>query len=221
MELNFQNFVDGFSFVGASNTSYYTSPFCSCKRLRTLDLSGCTGETFSYMNYLVAGCEALTDITLPTSSYAKRLTDSAFRGCKALTRVEIPANFTNLYQNASGTFQENDALVEVDILGSPKILGGKYSSYFYSTFTSTNTTFERLIIRGSSMATISDSSGNVLSGDGYIFGATYSSGSYVANVPANLTIYVPDDLVATYKADANWGNYASIITGISNLTGGS
>ena len=209
--------------VGATRPSTNVSPFCSCSRLPILDLRGASSSSWSYMGYLVAGCTSLTDLTLPTNQSITKLNESAFRGAKAHRRVEIPANFTNLYQNASGTFQENDALEEVDILGSPKILGGTYSSYFYSTFGSSNTTFRRLIIRGSTMAQIVGSSGAALTSNGFIFGGTYNSSisGYDPVVPANLTIYVPDGLVSTYQADVNWGNYASIITGLSDLPSGS
>lgn len=209
-------FAGAWSYAGGQNmpdgTSIGGSPFASCKRLEAIDLSGMANTSqFSNLSYLLANCEKLQSVTLPN---AATMPSYAFSGCTSLARVEVPASFTAL-SNYS-VFSGCSALAEVDILGSPSMVGGNYSSLFGSGFTSSNTTFQRLIIRGQTMATFSQSSSS--NGYNFLFGGQYvSGGTYAPNIPANLRIYVPDALVATYKADAGWGVYASIIESIDDL----
>lgn len=114
---------------------------------------------------------------------------SAFYGCANLEIAEIPASVTSIGGSA---FRECTKLTSITVLGEPRL--DAYVFYGCSNLTKfilPNVT--KVITGGSSMFVDTP----ISTGDGYI--------------------YVPDNLVESYKNGVKWSGYKSHIKGISEL----
>lgn len=174
------------------------------------------------------GCQALTAIDLPNVTQVKR---NAFEACKFLQTINLP-NVTNLGSGAftnsaiqqadfplvttmeGGCFEKATNLTSVNL---PLVTALPIDAFRNSTIRTADfaavtninrtaftdcTSFETLIIRTPSVCVISDISvalrgSKIASGTGYI--------------------YVPDNLVDSYKAATNWVALANQIKPISAL----
>ena len=131
------------------------------------------------------GCSGLTDVNLPA---ATTITQYAFSGCTGLTDVNLPAA-TTIGQYA---FNGCNNLKCVDLSGSAKPI---INTYAFQNCSKLNA----VIIRSDTVATLS--------------GTNALTGTLIAQGLGG--IYVPDDLVDTYKAATNWATYAANIYPIS------
>lgn len=159
---------------------------------------------------IFSNCSNLTSLTVPTT--VTRLNDYAFQNCSNLTnvsdlsavtyagpyvfnntklsRIEMPSLTSNV--NAY-TFSNCSNLTYVDL--------GKCNSILNNAFQNSNN-IETLVLRKTgSISTLQNisilSSTKIGAGTGYI--------------------YVPDDLVDTYKFATNWTTFAEQIKGLSEL----
>ena len=198
-------------------TSVGTDAFRECAALTSVDLPAAT----SVGDRAFRECAALTSVALPvaTSVGSSAFTQSAaltsvalpvatsvgnyaFSSCSALTSVDLPAA-TSVGDNA---FQYCKALTSVDLPVATSV--GAYAFESCAALTSVDLpaatsvgerTFyscaklETLILRSTTRATLSGTrvftSTPIASGTGYI--------------------YVPRDLVDSYKAASNWSTYAA------------
>lgn len=152
--------------------------------------------------YAMAGCSVLSSVSIPN---ATRINQYAFQNCKDLTSIDLDG-VTNIgnyafSESGIGTLEITDATTL-----------GTYLCYGYRTgvvdqHTTVNLESNRfnganslchLILRSATMCTLTT---NALAGTAIAAGIGW--------------IYVPTDLVATYKAASNWSNYASQIVDIS------
>ena len=135
-------------------------------------------ELLSTGSYAFQNCTGLT--TIPSTSFPKLTTVNsyAFSNCTNLTSATFPA-VTNLQSSA---FQNCTNLTTVDLTGSSAV-------NIQSPFNSCSK-LESLIVRSTTMSTINS---NGLSGTKIAMG--------------NGAVYVPTDLVNTYKANSNWNVY--------------
>ena len=122
----------------------------------------------------------------------KTLSQNAFYGCTSLTSIELPASLTNLQSYA---FRKCENLVEVISKGN---LSRINASVFYDC-----TSLSKLVISNVTSVTILSNASaftntKIANGEGYI--------------------YVPDDLVESFKSASSWSTYANQIKGISELT---
>lgn len=154
-------------------------------------------------------CTSLTSVNLPN---ATTLNISAFNNCTALNSIEIP-----LVQSiTTQTFYSCNSLTTLN-MPSLKTIGAqgvrackKLAKVDLEVVTSIGafsfdgcSLLDTCIIRTSSVCTLVNVSAftgtKIANGTGYI--------------------YVPDDLVDSYKTASNWSTYASQIKGISELEG--
>ena len=135
--------------------------------------------------YCAYNYTALTSINLPA---ATSIGQYAFYGCTGLTDVNLPAA-TTIGQYA---FSGCSNLECVDLSGSAK---PTINTYAFNGCSKLNA----VIIRSDTVATLS--------------GTNAISGTLIAMGLGG--IYVPDDLVDTYKAATNWATYAANIYPIS------
>ena len=167
-------------------TTMYTNAsypaFVSCTSLKEIHLPAYSGNIVS--NWL-NGLTALEVVDIPLT---KVIIANAFKGCTALSRVSFP-NLTTVQGNA---FSGCTSLEEVEI-GTKEVA----TALTLSTNAFLNcSSLKELTIYYSSVATLANAS-TIFNGTGI----TATTGS----------IYVPGDLLTSYKAATNWSNYANRI----------
>ncbi|MGN0568791.1 MAG: leucine-rich repeat protein [Acutalibacteraceae bacterium] len=177
--------------------------FIACRTLISANLSNCT----ELQDYAFSTCAWLTSINAPklttlgvgvfngsglltfNGPLVTSIRDSCFQGAQSLTAVTLPLITTV----PSGCLRSCTKLERVDL--------GAATSIVRTAFTD-STALETLIIRTETLCTIADASvtlrgSKIAAGTGYI--------------------YVPDDLVDSYKAETNWVVFADQIKGLSEL----
>jgi hypothetical protein len=167
-------------------TTMYTNAsypaFVSCTSLKEIHLPAYSGNIVA--NWL-NGLTALEVVDIPLT---KVITANAFKGCTALSRVSFP-NLTTVQGNA---FSGCTSLEEVEI-GTKEVA----TALTLSTNAFLNcSSLKELTIYYSSVATLANAS-TIFNGTGI----TATTGS----------IYVPGDLLNSYKAATNWSNYKNRI----------
>ena len=153
-------------------------------------------------NYMFAGCSALSSVSIPN---ATRINQYAFQNCKDLTSIDLDG-VTNIGNYAfSGTGIGTLVIPDATSLGTYLCQGYRTGVVDqHKTVNLSNNRFNganslcHLILRSTTMCTLTT---NALTGTAIAAGIGW--------------IYVPTDLVATYKSASNWSNYASQIVDIS------
>lgn len=173
-------------------TTIEESVFSDCNNLKSINLPNVTTiEQMAFMN-----CKNLTSITLPKVTTIK---ENAFYTCDNLTSLDLPEVITIEDYVFSGctltsvnlpkvTTIGNDVFcIDTHILDLPKIeyIGNSSMSIYC----------DILIIRTENKV------------------CEINNSIYCNN--GDPTIYVPDNLVDDYKADANWSSYADFIKPLS------
>ena len=184
-------------------TSIGNSAFEKCNNLITVNLPKCT----SIVDNVFSGCTSLTTINLPECT---SIGYGAFSDCTNLTTVDLPkctsigeyafkkrTNLTTIdlpecttlgYQ----TFMDCTSLTTVNL---PKCTSIGASAFYRCTNLTT------IILSNNQVATLEDIyafyNSSITNGTGYI--------------------YVPDNLVDSYKTATNWSTYANQIKPISEL----
>jgi len=171
--------------------------FDTCSNLTELDLSSWTLESCNRLGYMFYNSTKLQSINM--SNFDTRnviYMNSMFYNNKALKSVDISHFKPNSLTNVNAMFQNCIELTEVDI----------------SSICTTKINNSALMFSGCTKLT------KVIINSPSVFPMT--NVSFFTNTPiANGTgyVYVPDNLVATYKARTNWTTYASQIKGMSEL----
>lgn len=161
-------------------------------RIRSYALGGCTNLiSANFPNVTSIGNYAFRDCTLLTSAITplnKTINGGLFYGCSALTNITTE-NVTTI--NSSG-FQNCKLLNDVTF---PKLNTIQTNAFAGCSALS------KLILSNSSVCTLRNvsafSNTPIASGTGYV--------------------YVPDNLVNSYKSASNWSTYANQIKGLSEL----
>ena len=176
--------------VSVGNNAFY-----GCGALTAVDLPMVT----SIGNYAFCICTALTTVDLPM---ATSIGDFTFRDCTALTNVNLPVA-TSIARNA---FQSCIALTSINLPMVTSI--GNYT--FFRCFSLT-----ALVLSGTNVCTLANE--NAFGNCYHILGTTDSI--YNPTGAKDGYIYVPDDLVDSYKSATNWTTYASQIKPLSEFAG--
>ena len=175
-----------------------TYAFQNCTSLESISMP----QLATVSNYMFAGCSALSSVSIPN---ATRINQYAFQNCKDLTSIDLDG-VTNIGNYAfSGTGIGTLVIPDATSLGTYLCQG--YRTGVVDQHKTVNLSSNRfnganslchLILRSTTMCTLTT---NALAGTAIAAGIGW--------------IYVPTDLVATYKAASNWSNYASQIVDIS------
>lgn len=175
-----------------------TYAFQNCTSLESISMP----QLATVSNYMFAGCSALSSVSIPN---ATRINQYAFQNCKDLTSIDLNG-VTNIGNYAfSGSGIGTLEITDATSLGAYLCQGQRTGIVDQHTtvnlasnrFNSANSLCH-LILRSTTMCTLTT---NALTGTAIAAGIGW--------------IYVPTDLVATYKAASNWSNYASQIVDIS------
>lgn len=175
-----------------------TYAFQNCTSLESISMP----QLATVSNYMFAGCSALSSVSIPN---ATKINQYAFQNCKDLTSIDLNG-VTNIGNYAfSGSGIGTLEITDATSLGTYLCQGQRTG--IVDQHTTVNLASNRfnganslchLILRSTTMCTLTT---NALTGTAIAAGIGW--------------IYVPTDLVATYKAASNWSNYASQIVDIS------
>lgn len=198
---NNQNVVT-VNFTGVTSVGGYA--FQGCAKLTTFDFS----LVKSIGTYAFQGCSALgPDVSLPNCT---TLWDRAFTECSSLVSFSAP-KVTTIYHStlASNASLASVSLPLVTVLNdwclsaNPMLKELTLPSITRMTrYALARGGLEKLVLPGTTLCTIA---GDTLQGTPIEKGTGY--------------VYVPDDMVDSYKAAANWSNIANQIKPISELPG--
>lgn len=163
--------------------------------LKTIDLPNCV----SVGDNAFSGCNALTTLSLPKCI---SIGHAGFNTCSVLMTVDLPM-VTSI---GNGVFFGCDALATVSLLMVTSI--GRHAFSGCSTLTA-------LVLGGTNVCDLAaiNAFGNCY----HILGTTNST--YNPTGAKDGYIYVPDDLVDSYKSATNWTTYASQIKPLSEYAG--
>ena len=169
--------------------------FMHCSVLKSINIPNatiCGGESFK-------SCNTLENIYAPKVSVIQ---SKAFETCVALTHIDFFPEVTTIHNNA---FDHCTEIVEIDF---PKV-ATIYTEAFQRSFRLT-----RVILRNSSVCKLV----NI-----YAFRWCYHLSGEVSSTynPEGLKdgyIYVPRDLVESYKSETNWSNFATQFRALEDYT---
>lgn len=180
-------------------------------------------------------CINLTEIDLPNCTTVK---SGAFINCTNLKTVKLPSLYTNLFSYSMGNyggswgyrFDENGELDDI-FLNSPirsLTLGINHSGYGGGYCTLPN--LVTLCLPNVEIVDITiwyylninefifiDTFENLIFPSNTMVNYGYSGSSSIGEPNMNCNIYVPDDLVETYRNNTNWSIHASQIKPLSEL----
>lgn len=171
-------------------TEIEVTAFLDCSALEAVNCA----KVETTGNRAFAKCSALKIVNFP--SLSDLAGGSEFINCSALTNVEFPALTTI---SGSNTFSGCTSLKTADF---PALLTISGSDTFAGRYdASACTSLDALILRAPSVVSLASA--------GFLTGTPIASGTGY--------IYVPDNLVDSYRAATNWSTYADQIKGLSEL----
>lgn len=212
-QLTYENLITlDFSSKHYTDTS---NMFFGCKSLTAipqLDFSSVTNA-----NSMFNGCDSLT--TIPQLNFSK-VTDanSMFGGCTSLTTVP-QLNLSNV-TNASQMFISCTSLTTIPQLDFSKVTDTSYM--FYACTSLTTLDFSNIKKIGSAFAQSASSLSTLIIRNSTTLATLESTDafSYTPIESGTGYIYVPDDLVDSYKQATNWSTFANQIKPLSELPQG-
>ena len=180
-----------------SNVTNMGGVFGSCNRLTTINLASFNTNKVEQMNSMFQICNGLTELDvsrLNTSNVTNMY--QMFYGCFGLTELDVSNFDTSKVANMGYMFYNCGGLTELDL------------SNFDTSSTSVNQNMfqycrnlTKLIINRQDVFKMTNTNmfqdTPIASGTGYV--------------------YVPDNMVETYKSATNWSTYADQIKGMSEL----
>ena len=184
-------------------TSIKNNTFRGCTNLTTVNLPECT----SIGNNAFSGCTSLTTVNLPKCT---SIGDSAFNSCTNLTNVNLP-ECTSIGNNA---FYNCTSLTNVNL---PECTSIGVHAFDHCTNLTTidlpkcTSIEEYAFVSCTNLTTIILSNNQVVT-----FGGIYTFSSSGISRGSGY-IYVPDNLVDSYKTATKWSNYANQIKPLSEL----
>ena len=184
-----------------SNVTNFNSMFLGCQNLIILDVAGFNTSNAIDVSSMFKSCSKVTNLNVTgfnTSNVTKF--SSMFSGCSSLTSLDVSNFDTSKVTNMFGMFQNCSNLTKLDISSFSTGSG----SYNNSSFFRGCTNLVEVIINNANLFEITHT--NVFDGTPIANGTGY--------------VYVPDNMVETYKSATNWSIYADQIKGISELPTG-
>ena len=143
-----------------------------------------------------SGQNRITNFNLPK---LKTINGSSnFSGCSGYTELKLPSLDTLLVSGSQYVFQNNTSAIKIDLGNNQTSVTGKFGTNMFRY----NSNLKALILRWNNVAVISAS--NALSNTGISSGSGY--------------IYVPSNLVNSYKSANYWASYPNQIRAIENYS---
>lgn len=237
----------GFDFSQVKGKRYYGSLMFENLDATSLDLSGLDTSTFETLSYMFENCMAITSLDISSFDVsAAEAMQRMFGNCSALRTITLPtaSNITALY-DISHMFNNCSALQSID-MSTMATSGITTMSYMFSGCSSLqyanlatigtglrpqmNNMFSNCSqlqsVNLASIETANATMSNMFSGCTNLTDIIWSQKSSVQPMPqtpanigftSTMKIYVPDDLVASYKEATNWSTIASQIYSINDL----
>ena len=171
--------------------------FYYCEKLTSLDLSNFNTSNVNSMASMFDHCKKLTSLDLSnfdTSNVTSM--NNMFASCEKIEKIDLSNFNTSKVTDMNGMFRYMSLLTEIDLsnFDTSKVTNNA-GMFLYCT------KLKKLIINNPNVFKMTNK--NML--------------QYTPIANGNGYVYVPDDLVETYKADTEWSNYADQIKGISEL----
>lgn len=179
------------------------SAFNGCKNLTSVSMPS---NEVNYINgNAFSGCDALTTVSLSTT--LRSISTNAFYGCKALTSIYIPDSVYEIMQSA---FEGCSNLESVRITENSNFTNLPTKCFMNTKLASIDipanvTSMGDRALQTSSLQSITLRAPSVV---------TITSNT-LYSVPATCAIYVPSNLVDSYKAANYWSSRAAYIQAIS------
>ena len=200
--ISFANFegtdlTEELSNLDTSNIQSMYQMFYNCRKLTSLDISNFNTENIIGIGNMFGYCQQLRALNL--GNINTRNVDnlqSLFYECNSLENIDLSSFNTEKVISIRTMFFRCSSLTKIDI-----------SSFSSASLIDTSNTFAQcnklttLIINNPNLFKMTHS--NMLSNTPIASGTGY--------------VYVPDDMVETYKSATNWSMYANQIKGISEL----
>ena len=170
--------------------------FTNCTDLENVIWGGVNTSKVTYMGNVFSNCSNLTEVDLSSfdTSSATGMSNM-FSNCSKLIEIDLSNFDTSNVTNMANMFNRASALTKANISG----------------FTSTRLTTNTYMFYNTNLITLIIDNPNLF---------TMTATSMFDNTPiANGTgyVYVPDNMVETYKSATNWSDYSSQIKPISEL----
>ena len=181
------------SYAFSSRSALTSVSFPNVTTINTYAFSGCTNlSSINFPNAVSALGSSFNNTAIPNIYLPKVKTIGTYTF--ANTSKNITINLPALTIVQSNSFRANTGVTTIDLGACTNI----YASGFYNT-----SGLQALIIRTASVVTLANT--NAFTGSSIASGTGY--------------IYVPADLVDSYKSASNWSTYADQIKSISELEG--
>ena len=187
------------SSLDTSNVTTMVNMFNGCANLQSLNISNFNTSNVTSFSSMFNNCSNLTNINLSEFDTSKATNMSnMFASCSSLINLDLSNFNTSNVISMSNMFNRASNLNKIDISGftSERLSSNVYMFY--------NTKLTILIIDNPNLfkmtATSMLQNTPIASGTGYV--------------------YVPDNMVETYKSATNWSDYSSQIKPISELPSG-
>ena len=189
------NYFSNLTSVSFPNaTSIGSNAFSGCSKLTGVNIPNAT----SISNYAFYNCSNLTSVSFPN---ATSIGSNALVNCKELTSVSFP-NATSI---GSYAFNGCSKLTGVNIPNAASIMNSAFDSCY--------SLLKLVITQTNSVCTLATT--NAFNNCYHFLGRVNST--YNPEGLKDGRIYVPDELVDSYKSATNWSVYADIIVPLSTL----
>ena len=206
-----------------SNVTNMSSMFNSCVDLSTLNLSNFNTSNVTTMHSMFYNCQSLTEIDLSNFDTSSVVFFSyMFYNCLKLVSVKLNNSITSVTQSMNNMFQNCQMLSSIDLSNFDTSSVNALANMFYGCTNLTKIDISKFtskeLINNASMFYNCSKLATLIINNPSLFKMTSTNmltGTPIAS--GNGYVYVPDDLVETYKSATNWSTYADQIKGMSEL----